>query len=127
VQIKEAIAQREEFRSWEQMKITEWQTKNIVAMVANTIENDKARVKLVEYAQGLSLTSGAGNTSSTSTPKSKRPSSYRTRDGKEISAKELANYSYEEIDHTHKEQEAIARARARNKGKNLSGFGGFTR
>lgn len=126
VQIRDSIEQREDFARWEALKVTEWQTKNIVAMIANTVEDSKARGQLTDYAKELSLTSSPADTKSNQKPR-RAKRTFRTVDGKEITAEELKNYSYDEIDHSDEDQTLISKARNKNLGKDLSGFGGFTR
>lgn len=119
IQIRESIEQREEFARWESAKIIEWQTKAIVGMVANTVESQKAREYLVDVASKLSLTKDPDDTKKN---KKKRPTSYRTVDGKEVSLEELKNYSYHEIDHSETDQKILNEARTKNAGIDLAGF-----
>ena len=123
MQINESIRQRREIEKWESLKLLEWQTQNLAAMIANTVEDGKARKQLVEHAQSLSLTKPVDG------GKSKRKKRvYRTVEGVEIDPVDLPNYSYDEIDHTEEERELIENARKKNAGRNLAGLAGsFTR
>lgn len=124
VQMKEAIEQRTEFRSWEDRKLREWETQSLAMMIANSVENKKAREQLVQLAKDISLTKNAD------TNKRQAPTrtTYKTVDGKEISPKELKEYSYEEIDHTAHVEKVTASARTKNAGMDLTQLmSGFTR
>ena len=123
VQIKESIEQRRELLKWEQYKLLEWQTQILASMVANTVENDKARKTLVDYASSLSLTKPPD--SKPDGGRSKRSRTYKTVDGKVISASELPNYTYDEIDHTEENRLLEENARKKNAGANLSSMGGM--
>lgn len=126
VQIKEAIDQRQEIDHWQSLKVIEWQTRSISAMVANTVENDKARKTLVDMASSLSLTGSADTKRGKSTKKGNR--TYKTVDGKVITAKELKDYSYDEIDHSEEEAERLEATRRKNAGRNLTSvMSNFTR
>lgn len=117
MQINESIRQRREIEKWESLKLLEWQTQNLAAMIANTVEDGKARKQLVEHAQSLSLTKPVDG------GKSKRKKRvYRTVEGVEIDPVDLPNYTYEEIDHTEEERELIENARRKNAGRNLAGI-----
>lgn len=122
VQIKESIEQRRELLKWEQYKLLEWQTQILATMVANTVEDNKARKTLVEYAGSISLTKASNSKSG---GKGKSPRTYKTVDGKVISATELSEYTYDEIDHTEENQMLIEHARKKNAGTNLSSMGGM--
>lgn len=125
VQMQEAINQREEIRHWEALKVTEWQVQSLAAMIANTVEDKKARESLFDTATSLSLT---GDGKKKKTRKAQMPRTYRTVDGKEISAAEISNYTYDEIDHTEEDRIREENARRNNSGKNLSDMlSGFTR
>ena len=122
VQIKESIEQRRELHKWEQYKLLEWQTQILASMMANTVEDNKARKTLVEYASSLSLTKSADKPDG---GRSKRSRTYKTVDGKVISASELPNYTYDEIDHTEENRLLEENARRKNAGTNLAGLGGM--
>lgn len=127
VQIQEAIFQREEIKHWEDLKVVEWQVRSLASMIANTIEDDKARKTMVEAAHGLTLT---GDPTSKSTQSSKRrgPKTYRLLTGEEIPASELKNYSYDEVDHAEENKKFTDKARQKNAGADLfSALGGLTR
>lgn len=123
VQIKESIEQRRELLKWEQYKLLEWQTQILATMTANTVEDNKARKQLVDYASSISLTKSAN--SKPDGGRSKRSHTYKTVSGKVISAAELSDYTYDEIDHTEEDQKLMENARKKNAGANLSSMGGM--
>lgn len=123
VQINESISQRLELRKWEDLKITEWQTRQLATMIANTVEDNKARKELVSQAQDLSLTQSPNKKR-----RFNRPKTYKTIDGKTIKASELKNYRYDEIDHSEEDAMLIEAARRKNAGINIKGvMGSMTR
>lgn len=127
VQIQQAIIQREEIRSWQDLRVTEWGVQNIAGMIANTVEDKKARDTLNEVAQNLSLTGAGKSNSPQATPK-KTKKKFKLLDGTEISAKELKDYSYEEIDHSDQDKLREQKARQQNAGQSLlDKLGGFTK
>lgn len=126
VQINEAITQREEFKRWEDRRVLEWQTHQITTAVVNVAMIDKeGKEKLIGYYSTASLD---GSKSDTSTKKNTPRKNYRTVDGRELTAAELKDYSYEEIDHSQHERAAVENARSKNAGAGLNDMlGSFTR
>lgn len=121
LQMHEAIKQREEIERWENYRLIEWQTKNIAIAAVQGVWDNDARKDLMESFNKLSLD---GSSSDTSTKRKKKATVYRTKDGKEISKKDLSKYSYEEIDHTTEEKRRVAAARAKNAGTSLADLSG---
>ena len=123
--MKEAIEQRMDFRSWEEKKLIEWQTRSLSAMLVNTAETTKeGRIELMKFVEGMSLTSTSSEGTSSSPGKAaKKKKTYRTVDGKEIPASEISNYTYDEIDHTEENERLRDAARRRNAGKNMMSLG----
>lgn len=122
VQIQEAIYQREDFRNWESLRITEWQTQSLAAMIANTVEDKKARETLYDVAHSLSLTGSGIDKQDKAVPTrpTKKKKTYKLVDGTEIEAKDLKNYEYDEIDHSEEERTRKEATRKQNSGKNLT-------
>ena len=119
IQIREAIDQREEFRRWEDHKVTEWLAISLSSIIANTPQEPKHREELNKVVSKLSLT--GNKKADTTTGNGMKPRrSYKTKDGKVITAAELKDYSYDEIDHSDEEQAAVERALAKNKGNDLA-------
>lgn len=118
-QIKESIDQRESFDSYEQNKVFEWMTKTVSMFVAQSgFDMDGERTK--------ELSKAAAEISLFDKPKApKKKKTYRTLDGKTISASELRNYRYDEIDHTQEDYENIQRALEKNRNKDISTIGGM--
>lgn len=118
-QIKESIDQRESFDSYEQNKVFEWMTKTVSMFVAQSgFDMDGERTK--------ELSKAAAEISLFDKPKApKKKKTYRTIDGKTISASELRNYRYDEIDHTQEDYENIQRALEKNRNKDISTIGGM--
>lgn len=123
--MKEAIEQRMDFRSWEEKKLIEWQTRSLSAMLVNTAETTKeGRIELMKFVEGMSLTGTSSKGTSSSPGKTaKKKKIYRTVDGKEIPASEISNYTYDEIDHTEENERLRDAARRRNAGKNMMSLG----
>lgn len=124
--MKEAIEQRMDFRSWEEKKLIEWQTRSLSAMLVNTAETTKeGRIELMKFVEGMSLTGtpSEGTSSSPGKAAKKKKKTYRTVDGKEIPASEISNYTYDEIDHTEENERLRDAARRRNAGKNMMSLG----
>lgn len=118
--MKEAIEQRLEFGAWEELRITEWQTQSIAAMIVNTAQVDqKARQELMGLVNELTLS----GTPSQKKQTTKHQKTYRTVDGDIIPASELRNYRYDEIDHSEEEAAIMEAARRQNAGKNLMSLG----
>lgn len=122
--MKEAIEQRMDFRSWEEKKLIEWQTRSLAAMLVNTAETTKeGRIELMKFVEGMSLTGTSSKGTSSSPGKAAKKKTYRTVDGKEIPASEISNYTYDEIDHTEENERLRDAARRRNAGKNMMSLG----
>lgn len=120
VQMKEAIEQRLEFGAWEELRITEWQTQSLAAMIVNTAQVDqKARTELMGLVNELTLSGAPSQKKQTTT----HQKTYRTVDGDIIPASELRNYRYDEIDHSEEEAANMEAARRQNAGKNLMSLG----
>lgn len=117
-QIKEAIAQRKEVKSWEDLKTVEWQTKNLASMIANTVDSKEGRQVLNDVVDEMSITGTPSKKKQKKTSQN-QPKTYTLLTGEVIPASELHKYRYEEIDHTEEEAARIAEARKRNSGKNL--------
>ena len=115
VQIQEAITQREEFRTWETMKISEWQTKSLGTIMANIPESKEARKQLNKMVDSMSITGTNKN-------KFDEPDTYKTLSGRVIDKEERKNYTYENIDHSEEEARRAAYVRKLNAGKNTQNF-----
>lgn len=126
VQIRESITQREEFDRWEHRRNLEWQTRHLAsATVLSSMMDSEAKEKLIKAFSEISFD---GKSSDTSKKTKKVRKNYRTVDGKELTASELKDYSYEEIDRSSFERATVEHARSKNSGAGLNDMlGSFTR